>query len=197
MHCGLRKGTPVTFPGTTTCRRPRLAPQFPQNSMQNGFTFMRRACAGLVVVAAAVSCTNPAAAPDGPAPDPLSATYAPSLGINISEYQVTTNGAFTRDSVVGGGAAAILGKRVSLRYIGYLTDGAIFDKNTAVTDSVLVFTIGARSVITGFDDGVTNMRVGGRRMVVIPPKLAYGATPKAGIPANSILIFWVSLTKVE
>ena len=165
--------------------------------MHNGFTFMRRACVGLAVVAAVVSCANPAAAPDGPAPDPLSAVYAPGLGINISEYQVTTNGALTRDSAVGGGAVAILGKRVSLRYIGYLTDGTVFDKNTAVTDSLLVFTVGAGGVITGFDDGVSNMRVGGRRMVVIPPKLGYGSTPKAGIPANSILIFWISLTKVQ
>jgi FKBP-type peptidyl-prolyl cis-trans isomerase FkpA len=165
--------------------------------MHNGFTFMRRSRAGLAAVAVALACTNPAAAPNGPAPDPLSATYAPSLGINISEYQVTTNGALTRDSVVGGGLAAVLGKRVTIRYIGYLTDGTIFDKNTAATDSALVFTVGAGSVITGFDDGVSNMRVGGRRMVVIPPKLGYGGTPKAGIPANSILIFWISLTQVQ
>ena len=165
--------------------------------MHNRFTFMRRVGAALMGLAAAASCSNPAALPEGPVPDPLSATYAASLGINISEYQVTTNGAFTRDSAIGGGAAAILGKRVTLRYIGYLTNGVVFDKNTAATDSSFVFTVGGGGVNQGFDDGVTNMRVGGRRMVIIPPKLGYGATPKAGIPANSILIFWISLTAVQ
>ena len=152
---------------------------------------------GALGLAIAVGCKNPAAGPPLVAPDPLTATYDSALHINISQYTVTTNGAFTRDSVVGGGNIAATGKQVALRYIGRLTDGTIFDQDTASGAPALTFTIGAGSVIQGFDEGLVGMRAGGKRVIIIPPKLGYGSTPRAGIPANSILIFSIRLTTVN
>lgn len=154
--------------------------------------------AGIAAVAILAACKNPAGTPTNVVTNPLGATYDPALGIRIADYQVTTNGAYTYDSIIGGGAIANAGKLVKLRYIGYLANGVIFDKNTNVaTDSVLTFTIGSGSVIQGFDEGLIGMRQGGKRMIIIPPTLGYGSTARAGIPANSILIFNISLTSVQ
>ncbi len=145
-----------------------------------------------VALAIAAGCENPAAGPPQAPPDPLTAIYDSSLGIRITDYAVTTNGAFTRDSLVGGGNVVNTGKTVSLRYVGRLIDGTIFDQDTAPGAAALNFTVGAGSVIRGFDEGLIGMRAGGKRVIIIPPKLGYGSTPWAGIPANSILIFSIT-----
>ena len=156
---------------------------------------------GLVSVATLASlaaCKNPAGSLAAAITNPLAATYDPSLAITIANYQVTTNGTYTYDSIIGGGAVANVGKVVKLRYTGYLTNGVIFDKNTNVaTDSILTLTIGGGAVIQGFDEGLRGMRQGGKRMIIIPPVLGYGNTAHAGIPANSILVFSVSLSTVQ
>jgi hypothetical protein len=172
-------------------------------SMHQSPTFTQRArraavIAGIAVVAIVSACKNPAGTPEGVTTNPLAATYDSSLGIHIADYQVTTNGAYTLDSIIGGGAVVNTGKLVKLRYTGFLTNGVIFDKNTNVaTDSILSFTIGSGSVIQGFDEGLIGMRQGGKRMIIIPPTLGYGSTAHAGIPANSILVFSISLTSVQ
>ena len=154
--------------------------------------------AGIVAAVTLSACQNPAGSLAGVETNPLVAQYDSSLGVTISAYQVTTNGAFTFDSIIGGGAVANVGKTVKLRYTGYLTNGLIFDKNTNVaTDSILTFIIGGGAVIQGFDEGLVGMRQGGKRMVIMPPTLGYGSVARAGIPANSILIFSISLTTVQ
>ena len=153
--------------------------------------------AGGCVLAVALGCKNPAAGPTLPPPDPLTAEYDTALHINISQYTVTTNGAFTRDSTVGGGNIAASGKAVTLRYVGRLVDGTIFDQDTSAGLSPLAFTIGAGTVIKGFDEGLVGMRAGGKRVIIIPPKLGYGSEPRASIPANSILIFRIQLLTVN
>jgi hypothetical protein len=141
---------------------------------------------------ALAACENPAAGNVTVYSDPLTAPYDTSLHIDITQYQVTTNGAFFKDSVVGSGNTVATGKTVSVRYVGRLIDGTIFDQNTATGSSALTFTIGAGSVIKGFDEGLIGMRAGGKRVIIIPPKLGYGSNAQAGIPANSILIFLIS-----
>ena len=154
--------------------------------------------AAAAALAALAACRNPAGSLVAAITNPLAATYDASLGITIANYQVTTNGAYTFDSIIGGGAIASAGKTVKLRYTGYLSNGVIFDKNTnVVTDSTLNFVIGGGAVIRGFDEGLVGMRQGGKRMIIIPPALGYGATARAGIPANSILIFLISLSVVQ
>ena len=103
----------------------------------------------------------------------------------------------TEDLIVGTGeAAAAVGSIVDVHYVGALIDGTEFDASWAKPNT-FTFGIGSGQVIKGWDAGVTGMRVGGRRRLVIPPELAYGATAKAKIPANSTLVFVVDLAKVS
>ena len=100
---------------------------------------------------------------------------------------------------VGTGAEAIAGKNVKVHYTGWLySSTAAGNKGTQFETSVggtpFPFRLGANAVISGFDQGVTGMRVGGKRTVVIPASLAYGAAgspPK--IPGNSGLVFELEL----
>ena len=85
-----------------------------------------------------------------------------------------------------------------MHYRGVLKNGKQFDSSFD-RRSPFAFTLGAGEVIKGWDQGVAGMRVGGRRRLVIPPTLGYGAggTPDGQIPRNATLIFVVDLLKVE
>lgn len=96
---------------------------------------------------------------------------------------------------VGTGAEAKPGMQVSVEYTGKLADGTVFDTN--VGKDPLVFTLGAQGIIPGFQVGVNGMKVGGERLIAIPPSLGYGAQKVGTIPPNSTLIFSVKLLKVE
>jgi FKBP-type peptidyl-prolyl cis-trans isomerase FkpA len=113
----------------------------------------------------------------------------------------TSSGTYTQtDLVVGAGATASNGSRVTVSYTGWLYDtskptgkGNQFDSNT------IPFTLGAGQVIRGWDQGVLGMRVGGQRRLLIPPELAYGSsTPDPSkIPPNATLLFDVTLLSVQ
>ena len=82
-----------------------------------------------------------------------------------------------------------------MHYTGRLEDGTIFD--SSVERGPIEFTLGKREVIRGWDEGVAHMRVGGRRQLVIPPHLGYGARGAAPvIPPNTLLHFDVELVAV-
>ena len=100
------------------------------------------------------------------------------------------------DLVVGDGAEAVNGKRVTVHYVGTLTDGKKFDASTDRGEP-FSFRLGGGEVIRGWDQGVAGMRVGGKRKLTIPPELAYGARgfPPV-IPPNSTLVFEVELLGV-
>ncbi|MFN2383117.1 MAG: FKBP-type peptidyl-prolyl cis-trans isomerase [Gemmatimonadota bacterium] len=101
------------------------------------------------------------------------------------------------DETVGTGAEAAAGKRVSVHYSGWLTDGTPFDSSRQRNEP-FGFTLGAGEVIPGWDEGVAGMKVGGRRMLVIPADIAYGAEGAGGvIPPNATLVFDVELLGVE
>jgi FKBP-type peptidyl-prolyl cis-trans isomerase len=103
---------------------------------------------------------------------------------------------------VGTGEAATPGSVVSVLYVGKLSDGTVFDSSAAHGNTPLTFTLGAQGLIPGFQIGVNGMKVGGERLLSIPPSLAYGATDvkdstgKVVIPANSTLLFDIQLVKV-
>ena len=103
----------------------------------------------------------------------------------------------TKDLIVGTGATAQAGSPVSVQYIGYSwTTRQEFDASWS-RHQAFGFTLGVHQVITGWDQGVAGMKVGGRRELVIPPGLAYGAqSPGAGIASNDTLIFVVDLVSV-
>jgi len=100
------------------------------------------------------------------------------------------------DLVVGTGTEAVAGKTVTVDYVGSLQNGTTFD-TSASHGQPFSFTLGAGSVIKGWDDGVVGMKVGGVRLLVIPPDLGYGAQANGPIPANSVLIFQVRLDSVQ
>ncbi len=100
------------------------------------------------------------------------------------------------DLVEGTGAEAISGSTVSVNYVGALPDGTVFDAS-ANHGGAFSFPLGAGRVIRGWDMGVAGMKVGGKRRLVIPPGLAYGAQEVGTIPANSTLVFEVELVSVQ
>ena len=101
------------------------------------------------------------------------------------------------DVVVGSGAEARAGQRVTVHYTGWLTDGAMFD-SSRTRNSPFQFMLGGGQVIQGWDEGVAGMREGGQRRLIIPPNLGYGARGAPGaIPPNATLIFDVELIKAQ
>jgi FKBP-type peptidyl-prolyl cis-trans isomerase len=101
------------------------------------------------------------------------------------------------DIKVGTGPVAQDGSHVKVHYTGWLTTGKKFDSSVDARQP-FDFTIGKGDVIKGWDEGVTGMKVGGKRQLRIPPELAYGAsgTPGGPIPPNATLIFDIQLLAV-
>ena len=107
------------------------------------------------------------------------------------------NGLKLQDLQVGEGQEAQSGKKVSVHYTGWLTDGKKFDSSVD-RGTPFQFTLGARQVIQGWDQGVLGMKVGGKRKLTIPPTLAYGERGAGGvIPPNATLVFEVELIEVN
>jgi FKBP-type peptidyl-prolyl cis-trans isomerase len=105
------------------------------------------------------------------------------------------------DSKTGDGATARAGNKVSVHYTGWLSNnGAKGKKFDSSVDrgQPFQFTLGAKQVIAGWDEGVAGMKVGGTRTLTIPPELGYGARGAPGaIPPNATLIFDVELLQVQ
>jgi peptidylprolyl isomerase len=102
-----------------------------------------------------------------------------------------------KDLKTGDGAEAMSGDQVSVQYVGVLySDGKQFDSSWD-RGQPFSFQLGSGQVIPGWDQGVAGMKVGGRRQLIIPPKLAYGAQGQPPtIPANATLVFVIDLVSV-
>jgi FKBP-type peptidyl-prolyl cis-trans isomerase len=112
----------------------------------------------------------------------------------------TASGLIYDDKVVGTGAEAKAGQEVKVHYTGWLfyggERGKKFDSSKDRGDP-FEFPLGAGHVIKGWDEGVAGMKVGGTRVLTIPPQLGYGARGAGGvIPPNATLIFEVELLGV-
>jgi FKBP-type peptidyl-prolyl cis-trans isomerase len=111
------------------------------------------------------------------------------------------NGLKYTDTKTGDGATAAAGNKVSVHYTGWLYNNGV--KGTKFDSSVdrgqpFQFTLGAHQVIAGWDEGVAGMKVGGKRTLIIPPALGYGARGAGGvIPPNATLMFDVELLGVQ
>ena len=92
--------------------------------------------------------------------------------------------------------AAKKGDQLRMNYKGTLQNGKVFDQSYG--RGPFEFELGAGDVIEGWDKGIVGMKVGGKRKLVIPAKMAYGAdSPSPDIPANSTLVFEVELLSVN
>jgi FK506-binding nuclear protein len=110
--------------------------------------------------------------------------------------KILPSGLQIEDLQQGDGARAKNGKRVSVRYIGKLTNGKTFDSNTK--GKPFSFVLGKGQVIKGWDLGVQGMQIGGVRRLVCPPKLAYGTQgAPPDIPKNATLVFEIKLLDVK
>ena len=121
-------------------------------------------------------------------------------------FSETTRGAnkvtelIKKDTKIGAGEEAVIGKAVEVHYTGWLYDPNAPDKKGAKFDSSrdrgtpFSFLLGAGRVIKGWDKGVAGMKVGGQRTLIIPPEMAYGSRGAGNvIPPDSTLIFDVEL----
>ena len=114
--------------------------------------------------------------------------------------QTTSSGLQFEDTIDGTGEEAVSGQHVSVHYTGWLysngVKGAKFDSSKDRGDA-FKFYLGAGQVIKGWDEGVVGMRVGGTRVLVIPPELGYGTRGAGGvIPPNATLMFEVELLDI-
>lgn len=128
---------------------------------------------------------------------PREVTYAPRLEVDLDAMTETESGLFYRAISEGTGEAAGRGDEVTIHYAGLLPDGTLFDSSLAEGEP-MTFRLGAREVIRGWEEGVEGMRPGGRRQLVIPPELAYGAEGMGDvIPPDQVLVFEVQLLEVR
>lgn len=133
----------------------------------------------------------------------LFAGSAPGTDTAAGGTATTTPQVQAQEVAIGTGALAKPGDTLSVLYVGQLQDGTVFDSSAAHNNEPLKFVLGADGLIPGFQIGVNGMKVGGERLLAIPPELGYGdqdVKDEAGkviIPANSTIIFDVKLVKVE
>jgi peptidylprolyl isomerase len=105
-------------------------------------------------------------------------------------------GLLVEDVVVGTGTAATEADTVDVRYTGTLySDGSVFDSSWERGDAPITFPLDR--VVPGFTQGIVGMAPGGRRVIVMPPELAYGDQAQPGLPANSTLVFVVDLVGIS
>lgn len=148
---------------------------------------------GLSAIAASVialaACQSKPAAPTNLTIE--SATFAPTLHVDLKASTKSSAGLYYRDLLVGDGPAVASGQQISVRYIGWLPSGEKFDAGP------YAFPLGTGAVIRGWDEGLVGMRVGGTRQLIIPASLGYGATGSGKIPPDAILVFNVDLIGVQ
>ncbi|MCU0620764.1 MAG: FKBP-type peptidyl-prolyl cis-trans isomerase [Gemmatimonadales bacterium] len=126
---------------------------------------------------------------------PESLTYASSLGVDLASMTRRPSGLYVKDLVVGTGEEATPGRAPVVHYSGSLPNGKPFD--SSLGGEPYGFTLGAGQVIAGWDEGVAGMKVGGRRLLVVPPQLGYGDTGSGPIPPGATLVFEVELVAVR
>ncbi len=133
----------------------------------------------------------------------LGTLAAPSMTLaqEAEKTMTTASGLKITDTLVGTGASPKTGQTCVMHYTGWLyqngAKGAKFDSSLD-RGKPFEFPIGMKRVIAGWDEGVASMKIGGKRSLIIPPELGYGARGAGGvIPPNATLLFEVELLDVK
>jgi peptidylprolyl isomerase len=126
---------------------------------------------------------------------PSSQVTPMSEAANSEEIITTDSGLQYVEIQEGTGAMPRPGEKIFVHYTGTLTNGTQFDSSRD-RNQPFSFNVGSGQVIKGWDEGLLTMKVGGRRKLIIPPDLGYGARGIGSIPPNSTLVFDVELLKI-
>jgi FKBP-type peptidyl-prolyl cis-trans isomerase FkpA len=167
-------------------------------SRTSGGTVLKRGliAAAVICVSACGQSGSATAAVGSSAPQPIAGdiertAFAPVLGVNLGAMTKRASGMYVQDLAPGTGAVATRGRSVVVRYTGWLPNGKQFD-----TGEISV-TLGSNKTIAAWEEGLLGMRVGGKRRLVVPPNLGYGARGAGDdIPPNSVLVFDMEVTSV-
>jgi peptidylprolyl isomerase len=126
---------------------------------------------------------------------------SPALAQAKGKIMTTASGLQIEDSVVGTGASPAKGQTCVMHYTGWLYENGVKGKkfdSSVDRNEPFEFPIGMSRVIKGWDEGVSTMKVGGKRTLIIPPEMGYGARGAGGvIPPNATLVFDVELLGVK
>jgi FKBP-type peptidyl-prolyl cis-trans isomerase FkpA len=119
--------------------------------------------------------------------------FDPSLGVDLAASTRTSSGLYYRDILVGAGEQVAAEGEVPVQttYTLHLRTGQHIESGD------YDLTVGTGAGIDGYEEGIRGMRVGGSRQLIIPPHLGYGDQPNGPIPANSILVFTVTLVAID
>jgi FKBP-type peptidyl-prolyl cis-trans isomerase len=113
------------------------------------------------------------------------------LGVHLDQMVKRASGLYVQDLTMGNGTIAARGRTAVVRYTGWLANGKQFD------DGEVTVSLGSRQTIAAWEEGLLGMRVGGKRRLVVPPNLGYGARGAGNdIPPNSVLVFDMTLQSV-
>jgi FKBP-type peptidyl-prolyl cis-trans isomerase len=147
---------------------------------------------------AAAAAAAAAAAPPKDTEDlsKVDTAIAPKLGVKLASMKRLPDGLYVQDKRIGSGARADSGKWVRVLYTGWLANGVAFDSSRDRKKPHQLL-LGYQRVVPGLEEGIRGMRVGGRRLIVIPPSLGYGKAGEPGrVPSRATMIFDVELVQV-
>ncbi|WP_395140270.1 FKBP-type peptidyl-prolyl cis-trans isomerase [Armatimonas sp.] len=121
-----------------------------------------------------------------------------SQAVFVGDVVTNPSGLKYIEKTVGTGVVPSNGQTAVVNYTGALLNGTIFDSSLNPGRTPFSVKLGASQVIKGFEEGISTMKVGGKRLLIIPSELGYGATGSgASIPPNSTLIFDLELLEVN
>jgi FKBP-type peptidyl-prolyl cis-trans isomerase FkpA len=124
---------------------------------------------------------------------------SPDTFAQYEKYKTSQNALFGEEKV-GTSTELTAGKQAAVYYKGWLTNGQMFDQSRPGSDGKLQpfnFTLGAHQVIPGWEEGVAGMKVGGTRLIIVPPTVGYGDKGQGPIPGGAVLVFEVQLLAVQ
>lgn len=152
----------------------------------------RQIAASVLMAVVFAGCTDSTFPIDPPVIPLEQQVWASSLGINLAGMTKLPSGVYIEDLTVGTGATAAGNSTVTVFYTLWIANGTQVQSNVGGTP----FTSALGGLIEGWKVGIPGMKVGGKRRLVIPSELGYGPRAQVGIPANSNLVFDVTLSSI-